>query len=85
MKARIIRRSGTMVHEDAFGTPPAARGSMMCVAGETDDLEPGEELLVDDEVLEDASETMDGPLYPEGVIRVRLGALRKMISQRIER
>jgi hypothetical protein len=77
MTARKTRRSRTGVTtEDAFGTPPAARGSMMNVAGKTDDeLEPGEELLVDDG--EENKQT-------EGrVIRVRLGALRRLVRTRM--
>lgn len=59
---------------------------MMNVAGKTDDeMEPGEELLVDDGDAtgpnEDASETMDGPVYPEGVVRVRLGELKRIIRR----
>ena len=37
MTARKIREAVTGTNEDAFGTPPAARGSMMNVAGATDD------------------------------------------------
>ena len=49
MTARKTRRLKTAVTtEDAFGTPAAARGSMMNVAGATDDDVEGE-LLTDDE------------------------------------
>lgn len=84
------------VTEDAFGTPFEARGSMMCVAGETDDdnMSDGEELLVDDmdEIDHvDASDdqprddknmdtTMKGPIYPEGVSRGE-ALLREFINE----
>lgn len=66
--------------------PPAARSSMMKVAGRTDDeMEPGEELLADDgEAMgptEGDGSTMAGPVYPEGVVRCRLGELRSALRR----
>lgn len=76
------------VTEDAFGRPPSAIGSMNVVAGDEDDLEPGEELLDDGEVTEhddmaagDGMDTMDGPIYPEGRrIRMTIGELRHYVQ-----
>lgn len=80
MPIRKTREAKTLATEDAFGTPPAARGSMMNVAGASDDdLEPGEELLTD----EGDDTTMKGPVYDEGrKLRVRLGELRRLLRQR---
>jgi hypothetical protein len=62
---------------DSFGTPPAARSSMMCVAGEEENDQ--DELLTD----EGDDTIMNGPVYDEGkVIRIRLGELRKLIRFR---
>ncbi len=89
MTARKTRRSQTgITTEDAFGTPPQARGNMMNVAGASDDdLDPGEELLVDDgeaNVDEIPDTTMKGPVYPEGKrIRIKLGALRELVRSRL--
>jgi hypothetical protein len=87
MTARITRKPRTVVTtEDAFGTPAAARSSMMNVAGKTDDeLEPGEELLVDDsELVEDDPNTMKGPVYPEGKqIQISLGNLKRLVRARL--
>ncbi len=91
MTARKTRRSRTgAITEDAFGTPPAARGNMMNVAGASDDdMDPGEELLVDDgegtgNVEEVPDTTMKGPVYPEGkLIRIKLGALRELVRSRL--
>lgn len=75
--------------EDAFGAPPAARGSMMKVSGAEDKLEPGEELLVDDPEeaagpTEDASQTMKGPVYPEHKIRITLGDLKRLVQEQVD-
>jgi hypothetical protein len=78
------------IKEDAFGTPPAARGSMNVVAGKEDDLDPGEELLIDDSEMSehddvhagDGMDTMDGPIYPEGkIFKTTIGELRNLISR----
>ena len=89
MAIRNIRRPRKAVTtEDAFGTPPAARGSMNVVAGEEDDLQPGEELLVDDgEDLgeTDAMDTMDGPVYEGRIVRIKLGVLRRLLANKLGR
>jgi hypothetical protein len=73
MTARKTREARTVATEDAFGTPPAARGSMMAVAGAEDELPAGEELLTDD------GEAM-GPT--EGrVVRISLGELRRLLRR----
>ena len=82
MAGKNIRgsRMGSIA-EDAFGTPPAARGSMNNLANgaDDDDLEPGEELLTDEG---DGMDVMDKPIYPEGrTIRIRLGDLRRLIER----
>ena len=76
-----MRTTLSDITEDAFGTPPQARGSMNVLTGGEgdDDLEPGEELLTDEG---DGMDVMDKPLYPEGrVVRVRLGNLRQLLSK----
>jgi len=73
------------IAEDAFGTPPAARGSMNNLAnGPTDDdLEPGEEVLTDEG---DGMDVMDKPIYPEGkVVRIKLGTLRRLLIKELGR
>lgn len=81
------------VAEDAFGAPPAARSNVMNIAGAEDELEPGEELLVDDpEANVDpaapgdddygADLAINGPLYRrEGRVRMHAGALRELIRR----
>ena len=79
MTVERIRRLRTGVTtEDSFGTPPAARGSMMNIAGASDDdLEPGEELLTD----EGDDTTMKGPVYDEGrTVRITVRELRELLA-----
>lgn len=82
------RKNRKPVKEDAFGTPPAARGGMMKVAGASDDVEPGEELLSDCDGEPDeyrGNDTVGAPFYPrEGVVRVRLGDLRRLVAGLVE-
>jgi hypothetical protein len=55
---------------------------MMKVAGATDD-DPdreGEQLITDDD-----ENTLKGPVYEEGVIRLRLGDLREMVRHMARR
>ena len=82
MTDRKTRKLQTRVTtEDAFGTPPAARDGMMKVAGRTDDeIEPGEEILDEEDPT-----TMSGPIYPEGKVRVSVGALREIVRTAIRR
>ena len=80
------RKNKKPVKEDAFGTPPAARGGMMKVAGASDDdAEPGDELLSDCDGRSDeyeGNDTVGAPFYPrEGVARVRLGDLRRLVAE----
>jgi hypothetical protein len=84
MTARKTRKPRTVVTtEDAFGTPPAARGSMMKVAGKTDADEDLPLLTDDGEAMgptEGDDTTMKGPVYPEGrVIRIRMRELRRLV------
>jgi len=84
------RKNFEPVEEDAFGTPPAARGGMMKVAGASDDdVEPGEELLSDCDGEPDeyrGNDAVGAPYYPrEGTVRVRLGDLRKTIAEVIRK
>jgi len=83
-RLRSFVGSDLCIHEDAFGTPPQARGGMMCVAGAEDELDPGEELLTDDEANSDENidTTMKGPVYPEGrSLRISIGSLRLLIGE----
>jgi hypothetical protein len=85
MTARKIERP---VEEDAFGTPPAARGNMMNVAGASDaDVDPDDDLLTDVDGRDEykGNDPIGGPVYPEGVVRVRLGELRQLVSEIIKR
>lgn len=90
MTHRKIGEGAMEVSEDAFGTPPAARGGMMKVAGASDDdLEPGEDLLVDegdpqpDEYK--GNDAVGAPFYPEGVVRISVGDLRRMVTEVIKK
>ena len=85
MTHRKTTRRWVMMSEDAFGAPPAARGSMMNIAGAEDELEPGEELLVDD-MPEGAGDygddkAMNGPIYAEGRVRTSLRVLRRALQK----
>ena len=67
MTAQKTRKPRTAVTtEDAFGTPPAARSSMMAVAGKTDDDEDLPLLTDDGEAMGPTDEgddtTMKGPV-----------------------
>jgi hypothetical protein len=74
-KLRVPKKVATEI--DSFGTPPAARGSMMCVAGAEESQEP---LLTD----EGDDTTMNGPVYDEGkIIRISVGTLRRLVHLRL--
>ena len=77
------RKNRQPVKEDAFGAPPASRGSMMNVAGASDDDRDGEELLSDSDAQPDEyrdNDTLGAPFYAqEGVVRIRLGDLRRLV------
>lgn len=85
------RKNKKPIKEDAFGTPPAARGGMMNVAGASDDdVEPDEELLSDcdgrPDEYEGGNDTVGAPFYPrEGVVRVKVGDLRRLVAGVIRR
>jgi len=51
MTTRKTREARTVATEDAFGTPPVARGSMMNVAGASDE-DQDLPLITDDELAE---------------------------------
>lgn len=71
MVVRNIRASRKAVTtEDAFGTPPAARGSMMNVAGKTDDD-------VDLPLITDDDEIVEGSTF------VTIAELRRLIRSRL--
>ena len=78
------RKNEYLTKEDAFSTPPAARGGMMKVAGASDDdVEAGDVLLSDSDGSPDeytGNDAAGAPFYPqEGLVRVRLGDLRRLI------
>lgn len=64
-KTRVLKTGITA--EDAFGTPAAARSSMMNVAGASDD-DQGLPIIADDDVV-------------EGVFRMRMHELRRLIRR----
>lgn len=84
MTARNIRRLKTPVTtEDAFGTPAAARGSMINVAGATDDDVEGD-LLTDDESTCPCSESALYEFIEEAVCmqtrQLRRGIVRDLVE-----
>ncbi len=76
MTARITRAPVPGVTtEDAFGTPPAARGSMMNVAGKVD-ADEDRPLLVDDDA-DDGDEFLEGARS----VRMTLGDVRRLVRR----
>jgi hypothetical protein len=74
-KLRVPKKMATEL--DSFGTPPAARSSMMCVAGDEESDQP---LLTD----EGDDTVMKGPVYDEGRrIRISVGTLRSLVRSRL--
>ena len=70
--------------EDAFGTPPQARGSMMNVAGKTDDDLRGEQLITDDAGEPDeynGNDTVGAPVYEGDKVMMTMGQLREIIRK----
>lgn len=79
MTARKTRRLKTAVTtEDAFGTPAAARGNMMNVAGATDDDVEGD-LITDDDSMCPCSESALYEFIHEALIDVDRGAARGIV------
>lgn len=71
---RIQETEEEVTNQDAFGTPPAARGSMLNIAGKDD---ADEELPL----LDDGDDTtMKGPVYEGGrTLRISVRELRKLV------
>ena len=81
MTARKLQKRQTEVTEGGPGTafqPPQARSGMMKVAGATDDdpNREGEQLITDED-----ENTLKGPVYEGGVIRLSLKDLREMVRR----
>lgn len=74
------------LEEDAYGTPPAARSSMMVVADDRPNDGDDGELLVDGGPDEyEGNDTAGAPRYAEGRIVISLGELRRLVAEVIKK